>query len=104
MARAKWKSAIATVSLAPRLTRASQDLFDSDGQVTYPLARSVIDGIADGRRDRHRGEFTKALCAQRACFLVELAYEQDLKLWNVGIGRHQIAGIVSAEIATRRRI
>ena len=43
------------LSRAPPDTRASQDLFDSDGQVTYPLARSVIDGIGDGRRDRYRG-------------------------------------------------
>ena len=102
--RPKSTSDIETFSLASRLARALHNLFDSNGQVTYPLSCRVIDRIGDCGRHRHRRQFAQALCAQRACFLVELTQNMHIEFWDVGVGRNQIAGIVAAEIAAGQRI
>ena len=95
--RLRTRIAAASVSC----TSASQQLFDCDRQVAYSLAGRVIDGVRDRGRHGHGGQLAEALCAQRACFLVELADEQDVELGDVGVGRHEIAGIVAVEEAAQ---
>jgi hypothetical protein len=48
----------------------------------------LIDGISNRRRHRYGGQLAETLGAERACFLVELADEQDIELWDIGIRWH----------------
>jgi hypothetical protein len=48
-----------------------QDLFDSDRQITHPLAGRVVDGVGDRRCNRDGRQLAQSLRAERARLLVE---------------------------------
>ena len=46
----------------------------------------------------------KPLRAQRACFFIEVADEQDIELRDIGVRRHEVAGVVAVYEAAQRQL
>src|ERR1700730_11124451 len=79
--------------------RGSQQLFYRDRQIAYALVGRVGDSGGDRPRDRTGRQLPEALCAERTRFLVEVTHEDGIQLRDIGISRHQIAGVVAVEEA-----
>jgi len=64
----------------------------------------VVDGVGNCRRDRHGGELTQTLGAERAGFFVELTNEQDVELRDICVRGYEVPGKVAVQEMSRERV